>query len=261
MGCDFPAQRYSFVVGEISIHASRMGCDHRTNHPRTVHYNEFQSTHPVWDATFLLALTSGMRKGISIHASRMGCDVLAGTYVRDEKRDFNPRIPYGMRHVLPLAGPVILHQFQSTHPVWDATPSRPKLSAHHRFQSTHPVWDATAPSGGRRRPSVKRHFNPRIPYGMRRASCRCGRTRGYFNPRIPYGMRLPPQNQRYRTGYFNPRIPYGMRPRLASAALFRCTDFNPRIPYGMRRASATHAPHTCHRISIHASRMGCDARV
>ena len=34
----------------------------------------FQSTHPVWDATFPSMIVI-MRTGISIHASRMGCDL------------------------------------------------------------------------------------------------------------------------------------------------------------------------------------------
>ena len=36
---------------------------------------EFQSTHPVWDATGFLTVDDVRRK-ISIHASRMGCDAL-----------------------------------------------------------------------------------------------------------------------------------------------------------------------------------------
>ena len=57
---------------------------------------EFQSTHPVWDATSQAASPT------------------------PSPTDFNPRIPYGMRHKLDLkdAGGTI---FQSTHPVWDAT--------------------------------------------------------------------------------------------------------------------------------------------
>ena len=57
----------------ISIHASRMGCD------------------PVKKGCGLLL-------GISIHASRMGCD-LRLRRLAYSGQDFNPRIPYGMRHV------------------------------------------------------------------------------------------------------------------------------------------------------------------
>ena len=56
---------------DISIHASRMGCDH--------------------GSSFLL---DGIP--ISIHASRMGCDRFCGV-VFLEHVYFNPRIPYGMR--------------------------------------------------------------------------------------------------------------------------------------------------------------------
>ena len=100
---------------------------------------------------------------ISIHASRMGCD----------QQPALPRIK--------------MHIFQSTHPVWDATRDIANEYARCLFQSTHPVWDATdvvvssdlvhgisihasrmgcdapAPPAG----TSCRHFNPRIPYGMR----------------------------------------------------------------------------------------------
>ena len=108
----------SYIKSLISIHASRMGCD-------------------------LLTLPIHVRQLISIHASRMGCDttLIAGGL---EIRDFNPRIPYGMRLFFsPL--PASLWTFQSTHPVWDATWTMP--------YSTPP----------------RRYFNPRIPYGMRHA--------------------------------------------------------------------------------------------
>ena len=122
----------------------------------------FQSTHPVWDATM------GFRAWISfvtisIHASRMGCDASRPTGATGWV-NFNPRIPYGMRPSTQKAGSNV-QQFQSTHPVWDATDGGPadkqtkNISIHAsrmgcdlcqimtvidgKFQSTHPVWDAT----------------------------------------------------------------------------------------------------------------------
>ena len=79
---------------------------------------------------------------ISIHASRMGCDKSRAIQVR-QILDFNPRIPYGMRQARTCAR---------------CSPCQ--------FQSTHPVWDATFISHSA---AIKPHdFNPRIPYGMRR---------------------------------------------------------------------------------------------
>ena len=80
---------------EISIHASRMGCDLR-KYGETAITPQFQSTHPVWDATITSTCTK-LTMLISIHASRMGCDTTA------------------------LIGFMTAAQFQSTHPVWDAT--------------------------------------------------------------------------------------------------------------------------------------------
>ena len=78
----------------ISIHASRMGCD-----------VEIRCCHRL--------------RAISIHASRMGCDANDSGHTPDHA-NFNPRIPYGMRQA---AGVQVqaAQEFQSTHPVWDAT--------------------------------------------------------------------------------------------------------------------------------------------
>ena len=59
---------------------------------------QFQSTHPVWGATFRMT-TTGTDTRISIHAPRVGCDSIAA------------------------AGYEFGKVFQSTHPVWGATPS------------------------------------------------------------------------------------------------------------------------------------------
>ena len=124
---------------------------------------QFQSTHPVWDATTRQPSISAVSH-ISIHASRMGCDP-------DSRRrsntcyHFNPRIPYGMR--LGMTDDYDdSYLFQSTHPVWDATCTIPVAYY------------------------ANRYFNPRIPYGMRRRRSIGRAGRGNFNPRIPYGMRL-----------------------------------------------------------------------
>ena len=124
---------------KISIHASRMGCDAKRRY------------HSGWS-------------GISIHASRMGCD--PSSYCDcPSLSNFNPRIPYGMRHV-----------------AWRDARLLVMISIH-----------ASRMGCDRRptaRPSAMRYFNPRIPYGMRHSSHRASRSCDYFNPRIPYGMRL-----------------------------------------------------------------------
>ena len=102
----------------------------------------FQSTHPMRDATigdcsFICSLYV-----ISIHASHAGCDtttnILALTTI-----NFNPRIPCGMRR---KGLRTLQHssQFQSTHPMRDATADDFILSSFSSlFQSTHPMRDAT----------------------------------------------------------------------------------------------------------------------
>ena len=60
---------------DISIHASRMGCDSTIGRSFS-EATSFQSTHPVWDATDAHAMPAHTGL-ISIHASRMGCDQVA----------------------------------------------------------------------------------------------------------------------------------------------------------------------------------------
>ena len=123
----------------------------------------FQSTHPVWDAT--------------------SCQGRFSTRLAD----FNPRIPYGMRHAIHT-------------PTFVALDFNPRI----------PYGMRPAAIGLRRRGC---DFNPRIPYGMRlsllpdvvhplsisihasRMGCDITDASSCpsptdFNPRIPYGMRL-----------------------------------------------------------------------
>ena len=186
----------------------------------------------------------------------MGCDSMSKPLVRDGL-NFNPRIPYGMRHVRSFAWQTQT-VFQSTHPVWDATYLMPRSPMLFKFQSTHPVWDATVTAeptafatpisihasrmgcDGARGTICHRHrnFNPRIPYGMRlTVSVRTCAARPYFNPRIPYGMR--PAHHAIRLGGLTISI-HASRMGCDTATR-RCVglfnNFNPRIPYGMRPRS------------------------
>ena len=117
-----------------------MGCDW-SGHDEESNGFRFQSTHPVWGATFQQQ-QSRKAKEISINAPRVGCD-------RGQELRY-----------------VYVTEFQSTHPVWGATISARSwfdgviISIHaprvgcdqfgrqgspvgFQFQSTHPVWGAT----------------------------------------------------------------------------------------------------------------------
>ena len=172
-----------------------------------VHVLEFQSTHPVWDATTPPAVVCWMLT-ISIHASRMGCDIrLHGwRYLFDY---FNPRIPYGMRQLF-------------------------KLGCQPRFD-----------------------FNPRIPYGMRRSR----ETGGMQSPKISiHASRMGcDAKRRYHSGWSGISI-HASRMGCDPSSYCDCpslSNFNPRIPYGMRHVAWRDA-RLLVMISIHASRMGCD---
>ena len=80
---------------------------------------KFQSTHPMRDATGNMQML-GKGNKISIHASHAGCDKNLYTVVFPHL-NFNPRIPCGMRLPRQKKSYSSL-QFQSTHPMRDATP-------------------------------------------------------------------------------------------------------------------------------------------
>ena len=216
------------LVVQISIHAPRVGCDShglvpmprcsdfnprtpcgvrlrgrnspvlvRNFNPRTpcgvrpfianevLSLVEFQSTHPVWGATACVGhkLTGGM---ISIHAPRVGCDWYAcnqnwgGDY-------FNPRTPCGVRHKA-LSGTNKEIKFQSTHPVWGATPMT--------TTGATPAWD----------------FNPRTPCGVRLESLGAGRGVRYISIHAPrVGCDNQHVHQAQMEQHFNPRTPCGVR--------------------------------------------------
>ena len=205
MGCD---KRPVFNVRH------KAGFNPRTpygmRHSRTkmlIYIYRFQSTHPVWDATWglidhdrlqlgfnprtpygmrpSLQTPPGITRNVSIHAPRMGCDIL------------------------PCKIQCISGRFQSTHPVWDATLSPTFTRMMGGFQSTHPVWDATIQDIVTPSATVVSIHAPRM--GCDPARFPLPRWPARFNPRTPYGMR---QVQRAVHGIgsgFNPRTPYGMR--------------------------------------------------
>ena len=143
----------------------------------------------------------------------MGCDIPKHDR-HNAYRNFNPRIPYGMRLEVRIIIAIV------------------------RVISIHASRMGCDPSPSQCADSVC------ISIHASRMGCDCGRCRlrgfaCHFNPRIPYGMRRDALDLLRLTHDFNPRIPYGMRPTRARTGP-HSRYFNPRIPYGMRRASASY---------------------
>ena len=107
----------SLVESNISIHAPRVGSDHIAFSNTGVR-TKFQSTLPVWGATFLRRLPNRCHKHINPR-SPCGERRLSETpYAM--LSDFNPLSPCGERRITsPFARAAL--QFQSTLPVWGAT--------------------------------------------------------------------------------------------------------------------------------------------
>ena len=131
---------------------------------KMAYWMQFQSTHPSRGATMTALMHDG-RLGISIHASLAGYDTGRSTS-RRRSRNFNPRIPRGVRpdsrdvfRALPYFNPRTPRgvrprppkgetrqpEFQSTHPSRGATyMSVTKFIHRVEFQSTHPSRGATS---------------------------------------------------------------------------------------------------------------------
>ena len=194
---------------------------------------EFQSTHPIRDATEMLDHSDKIFK-ISIHASHTGCDFRQHK-LRRPASDFNPRIPYGMRQGCLLTSSET-RLFQSTHPIRDATRAcldacgfDSVISIHASHTGCDVVWI-----------ELYVQFDV-ISIHASHTGCDMAWWPCFFV-----------------SANFNPRIPYGMRHQGQCTGRLRHCNFNPRIPYGMR-----HATFYCfcsHQvlISIHASHTGCD---
>ena len=147
-----------------------------------------------------------------------------------------------------------------------------------KFQSTRPIRGATgANAAGGSSPAISIHaphtgrdqrhraadtaftdFNPRAPYGARRARCLPASSTLDFNPRAPYGARRrPPYWQLPRPG-ISIHAPHTGRDEISTAVSEAITEFqstrpirgattpqqrhlscwgyfNPRAPYGARR--------------------------
>ena len=141
---------------------------------------------------------------ISIHASRMGCDIPKHDR-HNAYRNFNPRIPYGMR-LTSVGSFFCAIRFQSTHPVWDATLCRMRQATREIEISIHASGMGCDPKSHHPLYSDS-DFNPRIPYGMRPVLARQFSAACYFNPRIPYGMRPARRQAKSRCSSFQSTHP------------------------------------------------------
>ena len=168
----------------------------------------FQSTRPVWGATSLFLIPCSCYT-ISIHAPRVGRDP-PRRKAAQKVGDFNPRAPCGARPN-PSACTVTTEEFQSTRPVWGATPceylkiKKGGISIHaprvgrdalqgfgtkapSRFQSTRPVWGATGAGEAERGEAAISIHAPRVGRDRQKGT-NCS-SLGHFNPRAPCGARL-----------------------------------------------------------------------
>ena len=187
----------------------------------------------------------------------MGCDGV-GSFMGTPHNDFNPRTPCGVRPHHGGIGRRLVLDFNPRTPCGVRRARDFQEPGTPEFQSTHPVWGATPgiseQSGG---VQISIHA-PRVGCDM--ACCHnCPKlcTISIHAPRVGCDRRCCTASS--WLSYFNPRTPCGVRPP-ALATMSGYYDFNPRTPCGVRRCPH-HSAHPSAPISIHAPRVGCDAHV
>ena len=101
------------------------------------------------------------------------------------------------------------------------------------FQSTPSVGRATSSSGDKA--MLKKHFNPRPPWGGRPFGIKPNQINDYISIHALRGEGDNCKRQiRPDRRHFNPRPPWGGRPGYEVSTL-DTSDFNPRPPWGGRR--------------------------
>ena len=145
--------------------------------------------------------------------------------------------------------------FQSTRPVWGATPRRAKLWP--RPKSFNPRAPCGARPGWLSAFGTRLSFNPRAPCGARRKLARIKATALLVSIHAPrVGRDEQPAVVMVPKSSFNPRAPCGARPGSApSRPIGFC--FNPRAPCGARHENSA-GLHAFMQVSIHAPRVGRD---
>ena len=228
-GATVGADQQRVVVGQISIHAPRVGRDG--------------------------AHAAGRERGctISIHAPRVGRDG-TGSSSAWCSANFNPRAPCGARPYA-MWPQIEIAVFQSTRPVWGATVHRL-----HRAILVH--ISIHAPRVGRDERtrsarSMDTNFNPRAPCGARRPGLLTAPRSRHFNPRAPCGARHSLYSMLCGAFRFQSTRPVWGATRLCMflfdglcisihaprvgrdlssfASIRNHCDFNPRAPCGARR--------------------------
>ena len=125
-----------------------------------------------------------------------------------------------------------------------------------QFQSTRPIRGATITRATSRLPGV--NFNPRAPYGARRAFfCAFFRQNGFQSTRPIRGATFDEGGTADGAGDFNPRAPYGARRRRAPPAP-ASNQISIHAPHTGRDLTSLKLAETSSGISIHAPHTGRD---
>ena len=210
-----------------------MGSDNQCRWARVTH-NPFQSTLPAWGATLSL---SSLYSAVSFQSTLPAWGATCPISLTAEHSAFQSTLPAWGATTAGVYGTETMTTFQSTLPAWGATarPARPcalrQVISIHAPRMGSDGTSATACMGG------IQDFNPRSPHGERLNSLYgMTATDPDFNPRSPHGERHSPPRKWRVERYFNPRSPHGERQQGYPVPSWRTG------------------------ISIHAPRMGSDAR-
>ena len=235
----------------------------------------FQSTRPVWGATFDAGRLAPLIRNFNPRApcgARPDRNCCCGRYrsfqstrpvwgatsigqsLFEQHTHFNPRAPCGAR-LLEDGTTCVAYAFQSTRPVWGATEEWKNNPNEGKFQSTRPVWGATLPNLlellgvdiSIHAPRVGRDcLDSWPPAGSKFQSTRP--VWGATLTQLPGFSRVEISIHAPRVGrdvgrvvhcsspfYFNPRARCGARRPAPQTLSWTHCDFNPRAPCGARR--------------------------
>ena len=215
-------------------------------------YKQFQSTLPVGGATTVIQPLN-LFVNISIHAPRGGSDLKALTPLW-QTSNFNPRSPWGERRGSTVKYD-IYYQFQSTLPVGGATGRaggvvlRWPISIHaprggsdavDQFVSADRNISIHAPRGGSDVilvpvRSVYLDFNPRSPWGERRAALTAVLCPLLFQSTLPVGGATFLAVHVIDPLLFQSTLPVGGATSICPPPTAE-RNFNPRSPWGERPA-------------------------
>ena len=261
----------------ISIHAPHTGRDHKSKDHQDNRY-EFQSTRPIRGATTAKNTNTAADQQFQSTRPIRGATG-RGSGGGKGSGDFNPRAPYGARHLahsgFVMSGGISIH---APHTGRDSRRNKQGISSwisihaphtgrdhkskdhqdnRYEFQSTRPIRGATTAKNTNT--AADQQFQSTRPIrGATGRGSGGGKGSGDFNPRAPYGARLWPQPIWMQSAKISIHAPHTGRDHTGTAELYDGQRISIHAPHTGRDAAKYRPYNSGVLISIHAPHTGRD---